>query len=266
MEYLGECPAETASFVDLLKDLALYSPGPFVARVKKIENSGMKDPTTTLERIMGNAISGTVSLEHPSHEFRAIFTGNHCYIGKVICTIDRGSFDKRNPGKRTFFHPGVMMPRMARTIVNISKVMQGDRFLDPFCGTGGILIEAGMVGARTFGGDMDMFMVEGTRRNMPDSGLFLADAGNLPIKTNSVEAVATDLPYGQSSSIMADGLEALYSHSIEEIRRVLKPGRRAVIVTHRDIRDIATQVMDICEFHEQRVHKSLTRRIMVLKS
>lgn len=264
MEYMGECPADTGSFTGLLKDLAISSPGPFVARVKKIEGAEIKEPSATLERIMGGEISGAVSLEHPSHEFRAVFSGDRCYLGKLLCTIDRGSFEARNPGKRTFFHPGVMMPRMARAIVNISQVFPGEHFLDPFCGTGGVLIEAGMVGATATGGDMDRFMVQGTRRNLPGAGLFLADAGSLPIKDNSVDAVATDLPYGQSSSIMAEGLETLYAQSIEEIRRVLKPGKRAVIVTHRDIRAIASPIMQLGEFHEQRVHKSLTRRIMVL--
>jgi tRNA (guanine10-N2)-dimethyltransferase len=266
MEYLGECPADLGSFRQLMKDLSLSAPGPFIARVKKIEGAEITEPTSSLERLMGGAISGAVSLDHPSHDFRAIFSGDRCYIGKLICTIDRGSFDARNPGKRAFFHPGVMMPRIARSIVNLSLVAEGERFLDPFCGTGGVLIEAGMVGASATGGDMDVFMVRGTRRNVPGAGLFLADAGNLPVKDSSIDAVATDLPYGQSSSIMAEGLESLYTQSIEEIRRVLKPGKRAVIVTHRDIRAIATPIMDLCEFHEQRVHKSLTRRIMVLVS
>jgi tRNA (guanine10-N2)-dimethyltransferase len=264
MEYLGECPADVWSFRNLMKDLSISAPGPFVARVKKIEGAEIREPTSSLERIMGGAISGEVSLDHPSHEFRAIFSQDRCYIGKLLCIIDRGLFDERNPGKREFFHPGVMMPRIARSIVNLSLVSEGERFLDPFCGTGGVLIEAGMVGAFPTGGDMDVFMVRGTRRNIPCSGLFLADAGNLPVKDHSIDAVATDLPYGQSSSIMAEGLDSLYTQSLEEIRRVLKPGRRAVIVTHRDIRAVATPIMDLCEFHEQRVHKSLTRRIMVL--
>jgi len=266
MEYLGECPADTSSFAGLLKDLSISAPGPFMARVKKIEGTEIQEPTATLERLMGSTISGDVSLEHPSCEYRAIFSGDRCYLGKLLCTIDRGSFDSRNPGKRTFFHPGVMMPRMARAIVNISQVTTGKQFLDPFCGTGGILIEAAMIGAIATGGDMDRFMVQGTRRNIPGAGLFLADAGILPLKSRSVDAVATDLPYGQSSSIMAEGIELLYARSIEEIRRVLKPGRRAVIVTHRDIRAIASPIMQISEFHEQRVHKSLTRRVMVLRS
>jgi len=266
MEYLGECPADIESFLNLLKDLSISARGPFLARIKKIEGTDIKEPTSSLERMMGQAISGTVSLEHPSCEFRAIFSGNRCYMGRLLCNIDRGSFDARNPGKRAFFHPGVMMPRVARSIVNISLVARGERFLDPFCGTGGVLIEADMVAATVIGGDMDNFMVRGTRRNIPGAEVFLGDAGNLPMKDSSVDAVATDLPYGQSSSIMATGLESLYTQSLEEIRRVLKPGKRAVIVTHRDIRAIASPIMDLREFHEQRVHKSLTRRVMVLEA
>jgi tRNA (guanine10-N2)-dimethyltransferase len=266
MEYLGECPADAASFNRVLKDLSLSAPGPFACRVKKIEGSYITKPTSSLERMMGGSISGEVSLDHPSHEFRAIFSEDRCYLGKVICNIDRGLYEKRNPGKRIFFHPGVMMPRMARSIVNISLLRAREQFLDPFCGTGGVLVEAGMVGADVTGGDMDPFMVKGTRENVPDAGLFVADAGSLPLKNNVFDAVATDLPYGQSSSIMGEGLESLYIQSLEEIRRVLKPGKRAVIVTHRDIRAIASPIMNICEFHEQRVHKSLTRRVMVLVS
>lgn len=266
MKYLGECPADVKSFLKLLKDLAISAPGPFVSRVKKIEGTEFSEPTTFLERLMGGAISGTVSLDHPSHVFTAICSGDRCYIGELLCSINRGAFEARNPGKRAFFHPGVMMPRIARSIVNISLIERGGQFLDPFCGTGGVLIEAGMIGATATGGDMDIFMARGTRRNIPDARLFLADAGYLPVKTSSFDAVATDLPYGQSSSIMAKNLESLYIQSLDEIRRVLKPGRRAVIVTHRDIRAIASPIMDICEFHEQRVHKSLTRRVMVLKA
>ena len=60
-------------------------------------------------------------------------------------------------------------------------------------------------------------------------------------------------------------MKRLYDESIAEIRRVLKSGRRAVVVTHVDIREVAKNHLDIIQYHEQRVHKSLTRRIMVLE-
>jgi tRNA (guanine10-N2)-dimethyltransferase len=57
----------------------------------------------------------------------------------------------------------------------------------------------------------------------------------------------------------------LYEGALDEIGRVLKGGRRAVVVTHRDIREIAAARFSIVQYHEQRVHKSLTRRILVLE-
>ncbi len=44
-----------------------------------------------------------------------------------------------------------MSPKLARCMVNLTGVKENDLVLDPFCGTGGILIEAGIMGARVIG-------------------------------------------------------------------------------------------------------------------
>jgi tRNA (guanine10-N2)-dimethyltransferase len=96
--------------------------------------------------------------------------------------------------------------------------------------------------------------------------MLIADATRLPLDDESVDAVVTDLPYGQSVSIKKDdSLEQLYDDTLLELCRVLKRGKRAVIVTHKDISDIAAQHMRVLQQHEQRVHKSLTRRVLVLE-
>jgi len=210
-------------------------------------------------------IAGPVSLNNPETEYRAILSEDKCYFGRVLFSINRSGYDERNPGKRDFFHPGVMMPRMARTLANIAGVQAGDRVLDPFCGTGGILIEAELLGAHAIGSDFDPLMISGSRQNSAQSFLMLADATRLPFKDHAIDSVVTDLPYGQSVCIKkTDTMDNLYAGALEEIRRVLKPGRRAVVVTHRDISAIARQHMTVLQQHEQRVHKSLTRRVLVL--
>ncbi len=166
--------------------------------------------------------------------------------------------------RRPFFHPGVMMPRMARALVNISLVLPGEVVFDPFCGTGGILLEAREVGARVFGSDFDPAMVAGYRQNLPGSDVMIADATAVPICNHALDAVVTDLPYGQSVRIRAESMDRLYDGSLAEIRRILRPGRRAVVVTHRDIAAIAARRFTVLQEHEQRVHRSLTRRILVL--
>ncbi|MHB8163718.1 MAG: methyltransferase domain-containing protein [Methanoregula sp.] len=268
LEYLGECEPSIPAFKNLLKELAITTTRTFAGRAKKV-HGGLHElnPSSQreFERLIGDMIAGPVSLNNPETEYRAILSEDKCYFGRVLFSIHRSGYDERNPGKRDFFHPGVMMPRMARTLANIAGVQAGDRVLDPFCGTGGILIEAELLGAHAIGSDFDPLMISGSRQNTAQSFLMLADATRLPFKDHSIDSVVTDLPYGQSVCIKkADTMDNLYAGALDEIRRVLKPGRRAVVVTHKDISAIARQHMTVLQQHEQRVHKSLTRRVLVL--
>ena len=93
----------------------------------------------------------------------------------------------------------------------------------------------------------------------------LADATHLPFSDQGIDAVVTDFPYGQSVCIKkSDTMDRLYGDALEEIQRVLKTGKNAVVVTHRDISPIAAEYFTVVQRHTQRVHKSLTRRILVL--
>jgi tRNA (guanine10-N2)-dimethyltransferase len=264
MEHLGSCAASQEDLQEMLGHLAIRTDRSFAARVKKVQGSEMEASQLELERLIGSGISGKVSLKEPQEEYRLLCSEDLCYLGRVLCRPDRGSFESRNPMRRSFFHPGVMMPRLARALVNISQVQPGELLYDPFCGTGGILLEASLVGARMLGSDFDPSMVAGCRENLDGADLMLSDAASLPIRDGSIDAVVTDLPYGQSVRIHAATMHRLYHESLGEIRRVLAPGRRAVVVTHTDIKDIAQDHFANVDRYEQRVHKSLTRRIMVL--
>ncbi len=268
LEYLGECEPDLSSFRELLRELALETNRTFAGRVKKVHGGcHERNPLSQreFERLIGTMIAGPVSLTSPETEYRAILSEDRCYFGRVLFSIDRAAYDCRNPGKRDFFHPGVMMPRMARTLVNIACSQPGDTVLDPFCGTGGILIEAELLGMRTIGSDFDPLMIAGSRINTKNTGVFLGDATSLPIRDQSADSIVTDFPYGQSVCIRkADTMDQLYGDALGEIRRILRPRRRAVIVTHRDISGIAAQHMTVLQQHSQRVHKSLTRRVLVL--
>ncbi|MCE5338736.1 MAG: methyltransferase domain-containing protein [Methanomicrobiaceae archaeon] len=264
MEYLGECEPSKEAFATLLRDLAITTEKPFAGRVKKVQGSRMETAQLDLERLIGSLIAGPVSLREPVEEYRAVASEDRCYFGRVLSRIDRGGFDARNPMRRPFFHPGVMMPRMARALVNLSLVKPGEQVFDPFCGTGGILLEAREIGVRVLGSDFDPAMVAGYRQNLPGSDVMIADATAVPICDHALDAIVTDLPYGQSVRILAENMDRLYDGSLAEIRRILRPGRRAVVVTHRDITDIAARHFTVLQEHEQRVHKSLTRRILVL--
>jgi tRNA (guanine10-N2)-dimethyltransferase len=264
LAFLGSCGPSPGELSVLLRDLSLSTARPFAARVKRVAGSGTGEPVPALERLMGSLIDGPISLDRPEVEYRAILSGDRIYLGRMLLRIDRGSYDLRRPSTRPFFHPGVMLPRTARAVVNLSLVRPGETLCDPFCGTGGLLGEADLIGASPVGSDADPAMVAGCRLNFPSTPLLLADARSLPFRSGSIDTVVTDLPYGQSSWIRGRDLGDLLPGTLGEIHRVLRPGRRAVVVTNRELSDIAGSLFRILQVHRQRVHRSLTRRITVL--
>lgn len=264
MLYRGDCQADEDSFVRMLTNLNLTADRPFCGRVKKMEGHRMQASSTRLEAIIGKNIHGRVSVSSPEIVYRALISGDRIFFGEVVWEIERGPYHERKPGNREFFHPGVMMPRMIRTLVNLAHAMPGEIVLDPFCGTGGTQIEADMLGCRVVGTDADPLMIQGTRLNLPGSDALIADVRHLPFPDQSVDHVVSDLPYGQSVFIIGSGLDTLYSSGLAEMKRVTIPGKRSVIVTHRDIRPLVSEYFTIVDYFEQRVHRSLTRRILVI--
>ncbi len=265
-ELLGVCGGTADDLKNLLQTLNITAEKPYCCRARKIHPAIVDLSQLELEKMMGSCITGKVSLKNPEIEYRAVFSDGKCWFGRVIHKIDRGSYAERNPDRRAYFHPGVIMPLLARAIVNLTRVKPGESLLDPFCGTGGVLLECRILGVDAVGSDYDIEMLTGCRQNIPDGLLLKADATNMPYLDETFHAVAADLPYGQSTSIGADSLEALYRGSFAEIYRVLQHGGRAVIVTHKDIRHILPDFdFELEGYFEQYVHKSLTRKIHVLK-
>ncbi|OQA59148.1 MAG: tRNA (guanine(10)-N2)-dimethyltransferase [Euryarchaeota archaeon ADurb.Bin294] len=265
MTYIGTCPADKESFIQMLKDLDITSPEPFCGRVKKMADHGMDTSSGELERLIGSYVKGQVSVSSPERVFRVVIVGGTCYFGELIWELDRSPYHTRKPGNRPFFHPGVMMPRMIRALINMSGALPGEWVLDPFCGTGGTLIEASLIGCNAAGTDADHEMIAGSRKNLSAAMAGVADARYLPFPDGSIDHVVSDLPYGQSVTIIGNGLNDLYHQALTEIKRVVKKGNHSVLVTHQDIRPLAYQHCEIIGYYEQRVHKSLTRRILVIR-
>ena len=91
-------------------------------------------------------------------------------------------------------------------MVNLAQPKAGDLILDPFCGTGGMLIEAGSNGlSQVVGFDAKPHMLRGGVKNMKHfgveaEGFAIADARFPPI--TKVDCIATDPPYGRSASTL----------------------------------------------------------------
>jgi tRNA (guanine10-N2)-dimethyltransferase len=222
-----------------------------------------------VERAFGEALfrrGYRADLSHPEIELRAIITGEMVIFGRVLATPDRKGFEFRRPHLRPFFYPGTLMPRIARALVNLSHVKKEEKLIDPFCGTGGILVEACLAGAKCIGVDVQEKLMRGAKQNLTglDCSLIVGDARKLPLSDSSVDGAVADTPYGRSALIRAKSRDELLAGSLAELHRVLKPGRRAVVVADREISDqVGDAGFGIIEKHTQRVHRSMTRYITV---
>jgi tRNA (guanine10-N2)-dimethyltransferase len=219
-------------------------------------------------------VDGRVSLEEPDREVSAFVGrgGGKTYFAITMPRSMRQRWSTRRPRSRAFFHPSAIFPKLSRALVNLSGVQPGESFLDPFCGTGSLLIEASIVGAEPAGVDLARKMVRGARRNSIKYaqqwlGVVRADTRMLPLR--EVAAVATDIPYGRASS--AGGLDSgdILRWLLEGAAGVIPP-RRKLVVMHpkslavgpmlEEVRGLAVE-----QEHEIYIHRTLTRTITVLR-
>ncbi|MDH7596549.1 MAG: TRM11 family methyltransferase [Methanothrix sp.] len=265
LEVLKVCDASPEGIEHALRSLDL----PRLSYRVRASRLGEGVKSHDLERMAGrvlHAMGYRADLENPEMDIRAIVSRNKVVFGYEIARPDRGGFERRRPHLKPFFYPGVLMPRMARALVNIAMVRPGELLLDPFSGTAGILVEACLVGIRGAGVDVQEKLNRGARANLDglEADLILGDARSLPFKNSSVDAVVTDTPYGRSAVIKARSKDEMLSRSFEEMHRVLKAGRRAVVVTDSPAEDLLrSSGFRIVERHSDRVHRSLTRYIHV---
>ncbi len=273
-ELVGRTDASLASARALLDAAGIDREGTVAVRARDVRETAGID-TQRAERELGGVLTDrgfAVDLGDPDHELRALFSEETCLLGWLDAESVR-DFGTRKPTDRPFFQPGGMDPLLARALVNLAGARPGATVLDPMCGTGGVLIEAGLVGASVLGADAQRKMARGAAENLShyfaaderatgDWATLQGDATHLPLADDSVDAVVFDAPYGRQSKIANLELDDLVAGALAEARRVAD---RAVVVGDRswaeEARDVGWTVED--EF-ERRVHRSLVRHVVVL--
>ncbi len=217
-----------------------------------------------LEREAGTAIHGRADLDVPDREFRVLPYAGGVLLGEVLHEVERSAFEARKVSNRPFVQPISLHPKFARTLVNLSRTPTGGRLLDPFCGTGGIAIEGARLGMRVTASDLSWRMVNGTTATLAHYGLaadvFRADIGEVPRHVKRVDGIATDPPYGRSTTTRGEPIEGLYRRSFKVFRELLpKGGTAAVVLPSEEAVAIGQESLHLEESHSLRVHGSLTR-------
>ena len=223
-----------------------------------------------LGKLLAEKTGAKIDLRSPRRAFRGTLAGSLFHFGLVVSQRPKGSIHRRRPRKRAVFHPSTMPPKIARCLVNLSEVRAGETFLDPFCGVGGIAIEAGLLGCKVLGVDALSRMARSARKNMTHFGLepygvLRGDARNIPLR--EVDGIATDPPYGTGASTLKSTTKNILANFLPQAKMVLSPGGRVVFASPLGTRaaDLAeSEGFKVFDRHELYVHRSLTREILVL--
>jgi len=208
-----------------------------------------------------------VDLENPDYELTLI-TGRQDYLVLTVPKEMNQAWSSRRPRKRPFFHPAAIFPKLSRALVNLTRCREGDVLLDPFVGTGSILIEASEVGLDCLAIDRSRRMAYGSLSNMRAFGqewlgVIRANAFSAPL--GMVDGVATDLPYGRASSAGGAPIATVVRRAMEKLPPMIRPGGRLVVMhpSHVPVEPGSDMIAE--GEHYIYIHKKLTRAITILR-
>lgn len=192
---------------------------------------------------------------------------NVAVVVKPLSKLSTIGLANRKPSRRPFFRSIALTPHLARLLINLSRVKENDVILDPFAGTGSILIEAGFMGIRGVGVDLDPELASGMKINVDHYGLInqiVIHADSLELLLNRFDSIATDPPYGRSASLHKVDVKQLYSRFLEFAKSFVKKGGFIVFLTDRRFEDhvdesIYRNNLLIYDKHYMFIHGGLTR-------
>ncbi len=211
--------------------------------------------------------TGRVDLDAPQIDYRVLLD-EEFVLGRVLHRVDRSRLEATKVANRPFSLPISLHPKFARALVNLARVPMAGTVLDPFCGTGGVLLEATQLGLRGVGLDRERGMVLGTRTSLhsvqraPD--LAVADAGRPPLRAGLIHGIATDPPYGRAASTRGETIDQLYTRAFAAFADLLpRAGHLAIVLPNERWIERGSEFLELVETHALRVHRSLVRHFCV---
>jgi tRNA (guanine10-N2)-dimethyltransferase len=247
----------------------------FEVRVKRI--FGAKIDTLEKEKMLGEILikkfkEAKVDLKNPTHRIHCLATPFKLYLGLLLNEKKKKWIHNRKPINRPFNLPSSLQPELARCMVNLIREKPGKIILDPFAGTGSILIEAELMGYNAIGLELKRWICDGALKNLKYflndyEGIINADARYPPLR-KSIDAIVTDPPYGRSATLMGETLEKLLKEFFNSMQEILKKGAHICFAIPSEIKIeniINHKSLKIIETCDIVVHGSLTRKIIVLQ-
>jgi len=245
-------------------------------RVKRIQRESTQMDIPKLEKTLGEVILNRtenvhVNLDSPDKLFLGILSGKRFILGFIPYDIKKKGVLDRTPRRKPYFHPSSLQPKLARCMVNFARIRRGKTVLDPFCGTGTVLIEAGLMGIESLGCDIQRKMVEGARMNLDHYGVsnahvFLSNA--LFPSIRHVDCIVTDPPYGRVATTSKISFPNLMKTFISKAGDLLASGGYLSTATPKGV-ELSCLAEEhgfrVVEKHLIYIHRSLTREIIVFR-
>lgn len=249
----------------------------FSAKIKKVNfDNNEFEFDDYLKPIWKKFENPQVNLKNPDFEFFYFHNNNDSnfklrFAFKIF--ENTKNYLVRMPKLRPVKKPYTLKSDMARAAINYLNIKNGV-VLDPFCGIGGILLEAYDMDFEVVGNDINYNDLKHMKTNFdyffPDNNdekisRSCADSRKQFLKENSIDGIVTDIPYGKSSRLLG---EDLYDDFLKMAKIYLKPNKRIVVIyaNFTPFKDLALKYFSEVIEIEEYINKSMTRYILVLEN
>ena len=237
-------------------------------RVKNLNLTGKE--TEFSERRLGEMIyerlqNPHVKLTNPKTQFFFIFASEKIICCRLIKNISKDFF-QRKPHMKPEMHPTGLSPKLAKALINLTGIKKGT-ITDPFCGSGGILVEAGLMGMNSIGYDIDRIMLKRAEINLKHYKVkkYKIEQKDATSLNHEIDYIVTELPFGKNSKITAKP-EELNQAFFRTLDKILM--KKAVIAIHDNIDHknmIKNTKLRINKEFSYYIHKSMTKKILLLE-
>ncbi|MCH7757089.1 MAG: methyltransferase domain-containing protein [Thaumarchaeota archaeon] len=211
-----------------------------------------------LEGSMGDMISSLsqakVNLKNPNIIIYLIFTNQENFFG-----FSKPDEISKRP-KKVRKHPHELDWKLARVMINLIGLKEGETVCDPFCGTATTLLEAESMGIKGIGLDFDEKMYEISKENLKVNGfkskIIKGDFSKFATMEDKFDGIVTDLPYGTASKSSQDPQEL-----IKKFVSMLPRRKKIAIMCKKGFEKKLN--MNPSKTYDIYRHKSLTRTILI---
>jgi len=235
--------------------------------IRQIYRNGVSEKKIAIKIGQKIPVENKIDLANPDVKI-LFYAGSRTIISlrEEDSTTSYKSCLKHHVRYRPYFSPISIHPRIARSMVNLANCSTDDTVLDPFCGTGGILIEAADMGIKAKGIDLLEKMIVNSKGNLEHFGLEgkIKKGDVEESKNQKFKAIVTDPPYGIASSTGGENISELLQRAMNIFSEAMEKEKRIVMAISNPELVQTTNFKKIYQF-EWYIHKSLTRHIIVLE-